>query len=72
MLRVRIKRGNGMNVRVDKSRRIVTLMVETVDNINPIETLRSDKQIARFLVNQTGSTVPGKHIENLKFESPTI
>ena len=50
VLRVRIKRGNEMNDRVDKSRGIVT-MVKTVDNINPIEILRLTKQVARMKRN---------------------
>ena len=46
VLRVRIKRGNGMNVHVDKSRGIITL--ETLANINPIEPLRLGKQSGRM------------------------
>ena len=51
MVRVRIKHGNGMNDRVDKSRGIVTLMTETVANINPIEPLRLAKQEAQMKRN---------------------
>ena len=51
VLRVRIKRGNGMNGRVDKSRGIVTLMTEAVANINPIEPLRLVKQSAQIKRN---------------------
>ena len=51
MVRVRIKRGNGMNDRVDKSRGIVTLMAEALANINPIEPLRLAQQAARMKRN---------------------
>ena len=44
MVRVRIKRGNGVNDRVGKSRGIVTLMTEALGNINPIEPLRLNSQ----------------------------
>ena len=57
VLRVRIKRGNGMNVRVDKSRGIVTLMTETLPNINPIEPLRLSKQSSRMKRNWTDFSV---------------
>ena len=48
---MRIKRGNGMNDRVDKSRGIVTLMSEALANINPIEPLRLAKQAPRIKRN---------------------
>ena len=48
MVRVRIKHGNGMNDRVDKSRGIETLMTEALSNINPIEPLRLAKQVVRI------------------------
>ena len=40
-----------MNDRVDKSRGIVTLMTETLTNINPIEPLRLVKQEGRMKRN---------------------
>ena len=66
VVRVRIKRGNGMNDRVDKSGGIVTLAVfgcfwcydlngnnwvEVLANINPIEPLRLVKQATRIKRN---------------------
>ena len=55
VVRVWVKSGNGMNDRVDKSRGIVTLMVETLSNIYPIEPLRLEKQAARMKRNWTDS-----------------
>ena len=49
MVRVGIKRGNGMNGRVDKSRGIVTLMSEDLTNINPIEPLLPELKDARAI-----------------------
>ena len=65
---MQIKRGNGMNDRVDKSRGIVTLMSEDLPNINPIEPLRLVKQSVRIKRNlrwenrsgaRPGARVPG-------------
>ena len=51
VVRVWIKRCNGMNDLVDKSRGLVTLMDEALANINPIEPLRLAKQAARLKPN---------------------
>ena len=44
-----MKRGRGMKDRIDKSRGIVTLMTETLTNIQPIESLRYNSSLINYM-----------------------